>query len=309
MIKTRPIRGVVPVVATPFTATGDIDEPALRRLMDFLCSQRIGGLWVLGTGSEDMNLGYDKRLRVARIATECNAGRIPLVLGAGFFAMEDILRFIDDTADLEFDAYHVMPYHTLLGFDRLEWFYRAIADHAPRPLWMYTSANWSKPFTPEFVARLKDHPNIAGVKYSTKDAAFQFKVASMACDEFQVITAVALQFYACLCMGSPAHTSSLGSALPEAMIAIYEHFQAGRLEEAKAAQRELNAFLGEWPKRLKADNFLQAAQEKYILSLRGICEPYTSSYYADADEQERALLRGLLMKYDVGFRPQADPGR
>ena len=303
MIKTRAIRGVVPVVATPFTAAGEVDEPALRRLMDFLCGLRIGGLWALGTGSEDMNLTYEKRLQVARIVTEVNAGRIPLVLGAGFFAMEDILRFIDDTADLEFDSYHVMPYHPLLGFDRLEWFYRHIADHAPKPLWMYTSANWSKPLTPEFVARLKDHPNITGVKYSTKDAVAQFKVVSLLCEEFQVITAVASQFYSCLRMGSPAHTSSLGNAVPEALIRIYELFQEGRYDEARAAQHELNSFLDEWPKRLKTDNFLQSAQEKYFLSLRGICEPYTSSYYSETNEEERELLKSLLVKYDMGFLP------
>ncbi len=304
MIKTRPIRGVVPVLVTPFTYTGDIDEPALHRLVEFLIQQEIGGIWALGTGSEDMNLAFDKRLQVARIVCEVNGGRIPLVLGAGFFAMEDILRFMEQTADLKCDAYHVMPYHVLLSFDRLEWFYRELARAAPRPLWMYTSANWSKPLTPEFVSRLKDCPNIAGVKYSTKDSVNIFKVASLAEDGFQVITAVASQFYACLSMGSPAHTSSLASALPEAMIKIYTLFTNGHHDGAKAAQRELNAFLSAWPKRLKDDNFLQAAQEKYILSLRGICEPYTSSYYSEVNEEEKVLLQRLLTEFDVGFRHQ-----
>jgi hypothetical protein len=39
--------------------------------------------------------------------------------------------------------------------------------------------------------------------------------------------------------------------------------------------------------------------------LRGICEPYMSSYYAEADAGEQALLKSLLMKYDMGFRPDA----
>ena len=60
MIKTRPLRGVVPVAATPFIATGGFDDPAPYRVIDFSCSQSIGELWGLGTGREDMNLGYDK---------------------------------------------------------------------------------------------------------------------------------------------------------------------------------------------------------------------------------------------------------
>ena len=302
MQASRQIRGPIPVLVTPFTREGEVDVPALERLVEFLVTQDIGGLWVLGTGSEDMNLSFAKRRLVAEVATKTNAGRKPLVLGAGFFAMEDILEFLRAVKGLEFDAYHVMPYHTLLSFDRLEWFYRHIAERCPRPLWAYSSANWSKPFTPQFVARLKEIPNLAGVKFSTKDSVAMFQVATMACPEFQVLTAVVSQFYNCLCMGVPAHTSSLGSALPEAMIRIYEYFQAGRYEEAKAAQRELNSFLEAWPKRLKDDNFLQGAQEKYLLSLRGICKPYMSSYYSETNIEEQTLLRGLLQKHDVGFR-------
>ncbi len=297
MSKPRPIQGVIPVLSTPFTAAGEVDEPALRRLVDFLAGKEIGGLWVLGTGSEDMNLSYDKRLQVARIVTDQNAGRLPLVVGAGFFALEDILRFAEEVKDLDFEYYHVMPYHTLLSFERLEWFYRHIADRLAKPLWMYTSANWSKPFTPEFVASLKGHPNIAGVKYSTKDAVNILKVAALQDEEFQVITAVASQFAACLGMGVKGHTSSLGSAVPEAMIAVYKAFREQGQEAALQEQQRLNAFLSEWPKGGKSNNFLQAAEEKAILELRGICKRHTSSYYAEMDDAGVAALKRVMEKY------------
>ncbi len=297
MITTRAIHGVVPVVVTPFNKNEKIDEEGLQRLIKFLISLDIGGLWVLGTGSEDMNLSFAKRLQVARIVTESNAGKLPLILGAGFFAMEDILNFIEETKKLTFDAYHVMPDHTLLSFERLEWFYRHIADYSPKPVWMYTSANWSKPLPPAFIAALSEHPNIAGVKYSTKDSVNVFTVASMAKPDFQVITAVAAQFYSCLCAGSPAHTSSLASALPEAMIEIYQLYQQGQKEEAKAAQRSLNQFLSSLPPKLKEDNFLQAAQEKYIVSLRGICDSCTSSYYRSVSDEEKSSINELVKKY------------
>ena len=58
--------------------------------------------------------------------------------------MDDILAFMDATKNLEFDAYHVMPYHPVMGLDGMEKFYRDIADRAPKPLWMYTSANWCR---------------------------------------------------------------------------------------------------------------------------------------------------------------------
>ena len=297
MIETRPVRGIVPVVSTPLTVEEDIDVSALKRLIEFLNTKNIGGLWVLGTGSEDMNLSFAKRIQVAQAACEANGGKTPLLLGAGFFAMEDIFDFIKETKDLVFDAYHVMPYNPRLSLERLDWFYRNIADNCPRPLWMYTSGNWSKPVTPAFVAKLKPHPNIAGIKFSNRDTVAITEVAKLADEGFQVITAVASQLYACLSLGSKGHTSSLSCCLPEPMIEIYELYIKGEYDDSLIAQRRLNIFLEELSKNTKKDNFLQAADEKYILKLRGICSEYVTSYYRQVDEGEKERIRGLLDAY------------
>jgi len=159
----RRLEGVIPVLITPFTKDGEMDEQALARLVEYLNSKNIGGFWVLGTGGEDMDLTYQQRLRVTETVVEANAGKVPLVIGAGFFAMQDSMNFIDDTAHLDFDAYHVMPYHTLISLDRIEWWYKQLADHAKKPLWMYTSANWCRFIPPEFVEQMKGHPNSVSI--------------------------------------------------------------------------------------------------------------------------------------------------
>lgn len=299
MKKMRLVKGVVPVLVTPLTSSGDIDGPGLRRLVEFLVSQPIGGLWVLGTGSEDMNLTFGKRLEAARIVTETNAGRVPLVLGAAFFALDETLAFMRETSGLEYDAHHLMPYHPLLSFKQIEWLYRTVADSSPRPLWMYSSANWCKPLTPAVVARLKDHPNIAGVKFSTRDTVAIFQVAALAGEGFQVITAVASQFYGCLALGSAGHTSSFASCLPEPMIRIHQLFLEGRLAEAREAQHRLNRLLEAFSRGTKEDNFLQAAEEKYVLSLRGICGEHTSSYYRCMTPEEKARLEPALQEHGL----------
>ncbi len=307
MIETRPLNGVIPVVQTPINADGSIDEESLRRHVDFLCGLDTGGFWGLGTGGEDMNLTFEKRLQVARVLTEANAGRKPLILGAGFYALEEIFEFMDAVEDLEFDAYHVMPYHPLLSLDRLDWFYRQIADRAPKPLWLYYSSNWSRRVTPAFVGNLRDHPNIAGVKYSIKDTVEQLKVIAFDDPGFQVITAIVGQFFAVLSMGVRASTTSMAGALPEPLIEIYDLFRAGKHEEARQAQLRFNAFCDALPKTLKADNFLGAAEEKYMLSLRGLMKPYTTSYYRDANEAEQAQIRKALE--DFHMLPEDVPAR
>jgi len=294
MQKSRELKGVIPVVQTPVHEDGAIDTDAIGRHIRFLTDAGVGGFWVLGTGSEDMNLTFEKRLTVARAITKANAGKLPLVLGAGFFCMDDILAFIDATKDLEFDAYHVMPYHPVMGLDGVEKFYRDIADYAPKPLWMYTSGNWCRYFPSEFVGRLKGHPNIAGIKFSSSRTTDQINVIGMAEPHFQVITAVATQFIMVLSVGVAASTTSLAGALPEPLIEIYDLFKAGKQKEALAAQHRFNAFQSKFAKRAKEWNFLTGAHEKYILSLRGICKPCMTSYYTELNEQEQAQMRAAL---------------
>ena len=294
MIETRALRGVVPVVVTPVQSDGAIDVPAIHRLVNFLIETNVDGFWCLGTGSEDMDLTFEQRLIAARALCEANAGRKPLILGAGFFALPDIKNFMDATKGLTFDAYHVMPYHPVISLDRLDWMYRHLADHATKPLWMYTSANWCQHIPPEFVGNLKDHPNIAGVKYSSSHTVDQLKVIGMISPAFQMLTAVANQLYATLAMGSPGTTSSLASALPEPLQEIYSLYTSGDHKQAQARHRNLMKFLGMMPKSSKKDNFLTGAEEKYMLSLRGICQPYMTGYYRPLDEAEQGQMRKAL---------------
>ena len=299
MIEVRTIEGIVPVLLTPFDANGGIDADSQVRLTEHLVNLDIGGLWVLGTGSEDMNLTYDKRLEVARLVTSTVKGRVPIVLGAGFFALEDTISFMRDTAELEFDAYHVMPYHPLYSLDRLEWHYRYVADNAPKPVMMYTSGNWCRNIPPEFPVRLRDHPNIAGIKFSSSNAVHNTKVIAMHEPGFQVITAVIAQLFPCLCLGTKAHTSSTASALPEPLIEIYQLFKAGHHNQALAAQHRFNEFMSRIPKGPGQDNFLKAAEEKYILKLRGLCQEYTSSYYRNVNEDEKQQIEAALADYEM----------
>lgn len=299
MIKTREIKGVVPVLLTPFTKARAIDEAGLERLVRYLLSKEIGGFWVLGTGSEDMDLTFEKRLQVARCIARVNKGRVPAVLGVSFFAMEDSLNFMEATRELDYDGYHLMPYHPLYGLERMQWHYRTVADAASKPLWMYTSANWCRKITPDAVLALKDHPNIAGIKFSTSNATDAFKVINEQMPGFQVVTAVASQFYVSLAMGAKATTSELACPMPDHLISIYRAFAAGDLPRAKQAQILFNRIIAALPKGPSQDNFLKGAEGKYILSLRGICEPHMSGYYREVTEKEKAQIARVVEEFKL----------
>jgi 4-hydroxy-tetrahydrodipicolinate synthase len=69
------------------------------------------------------------------------------------------------------------------------------------------------------------------------------------------------------------------------MIEIYKLYVKGKYDDSLAAQRRLNIFLEEFSKNTKKDNFLQAADEKYVLKLRGLCNEYVTSYYRQVESR------------------------
>lgn len=291
----RKLSGVIPVLLTPFTSNGDIDHPALIRLIQYLNGKKIGGFWVLGTGAEDMNLTYSQRLEVVETVVKANDGKSPLIVGASFFAMKDSLGFMSDTSHLDIDAYHAMPYHNLLSLDRIEWWYKALADHASKPLWMYTSANWARFIPPEFVENIKGYPNIEGIKFSTSNAAHTEKVIGMQSDNFQVLTAVVKTFYANLCLGVQGGTTVEACPYIDPIIEIYEKYVNNDLPGSLSMQRKLNRFLEKMPVEPGKDNFLKVAEGKYVLGKKGICDEYMSGYYRELTDSEKNTIDNLII--------------
>lgn len=71
--------GVVPIVPTPFTEDEEIDEAALRRLVDFAIAGGIKAVCLPAYASEFYKLSDDEKLRVVKVAVEHAAGRIKIV--------------------------------------------------------------------------------------------------------------------------------------------------------------------------------------------------------------------------------------
>lgn len=71
--------GVVPIIPTPFTEDEEIDEDALRSLIDFAIAGRIKAVCLPAYASEFYKLTDEEKLRVVRVAVEHAAGRLKIV--------------------------------------------------------------------------------------------------------------------------------------------------------------------------------------------------------------------------------------
>ena len=76
---TETWRGIMPIVATPFSESGALDEGGLRRLVDFCIEAGATGLVGPANASEFSTLSDDERRRWIEIAVAAAGGRVPVV--------------------------------------------------------------------------------------------------------------------------------------------------------------------------------------------------------------------------------------
>ncbi len=293
------LKGVIPVVQTFFNKNGDIDELSTIKHINHLNKLKVGGFWVLGTGSEDMNIIFSKRVKIAEILSNTKINK-PKILGCSFYSMDEIFQFINETGHLKFDAYHLMPYHPLLSLKRLTYLYEKVADLTmskfDKPLWLYSSANWSRKINYNFIKNLSNNVGICGIKYSTSNSPDQVRALQLNSKKFQVITAVMRQVLPSLMSGANAFTSSLGGAIPEPIIKLYNSFEKKKYNKALFYQRKINNFLDSLPINIKKDNFLTSAEEKYILKIRGVGNGLVSNYYRLPNLAEKRIIKKNVLK-------------
>ena len=91
--------GIYNIVPTPFDESGAIDEPSLRRLIDFIIGTGVDGLTILGFLGEAAKLSEAERSQVIDVTLEVTDGRVPVVVGATGQALDPCLRNARDAAD------------------------------------------------------------------------------------------------------------------------------------------------------------------------------------------------------------------
>jgi dihydrodipicolinate synthase/N-acetylneuraminate lyase len=80
------LKGIIPIIPTPFTAEEEVDWPAVRRLVDFACAADASAVCLPAYGSEFYKLSERERLRLVREAAEKAAGRIPVFAQVNFIS-------------------------------------------------------------------------------------------------------------------------------------------------------------------------------------------------------------------------------
>lgn len=160
---------VWPALLTPLDEAGRPNLPALERLIDVLCGQDLGGLFVLGSTGQGMSLSLDDRRLVAERAVTAVAGRMPILLHVGAIATDDAVELARHAASIGADAVTAVPpvYYPTTVEATFE-HYRRIGAATELPFFPYHAAFLAQSLPPprQYAERLLGLPNIRGMKFT-----------------------------------------------------------------------------------------------------------------------------------------------
>ena len=166
------LKGFVPAIVTPFSASGEIMTDAFSDLVGWLVAIGADGICVAGDNGESWTLDAEERARLTRIAVERSAGRVPVMTGCSAPGAAQTVRYARAAADAGADGLLLLPQTYVLKATREELLRRveAVAKAVPLPLVAYNSPRRTGiDLTLDDLDALMNAAPIIGIKESNRD--------------------------------------------------------------------------------------------------------------------------------------------
>ncbi len=251
--------GIIPAMITPMDDQEQINEAAIRYMVNRFIAAGVHGLFCLGTNGEFFSLSVEEKLRVAEIVIDEAAGRLPVYVGAGCASTAETIKLARQLEAAGADALSVItPYFLSYTQHELFYHYESLAEATKLPIVLYNiPARTSNALQPKTVAKLASLPNVVGIKDSSGSYDMILQYIEQTPASFSVLAGTDSLILSTLMAGGRGAIASTANIFPEQVVAIYECWQKGDYSGAEEAQRVLrairNAFqLGTLPSVLKA---------------------------------------------------------
>lgn len=260
--------GSLVALVTPFTSNDEIDEAALRRLVDWHVEQGTHGLVPVGTTGESPTVSEAEHRRVIEIVVEQCAGRLPVIAGAGSNNPRESIAYSQHAAEAGADAtLHVAGYYNRPQQEGLYQHFRAVHDNSSLPIIVYNIPPRAiVDISPDTMARLAELPRIVGVKDATCDLSRPGRERLRIDGDF------------CFLSGEDGTAVAYNAAGGQGCISV-----TANVAPALCAEMQAACLRGDYPAAMAIQQRLMPLHEalfaepspagvKYAVSLLGLCE-------------------------------------
>lgn len=232
------LRGSIVPLMTPFTPDGAVDHDSLTNLIEWQLASGTHGVSIGGSTGEPGAQSIDERAAAIATVTKTVADRVPVVVGTGTAQLHETMELTARAVELGIDASLIItPYYARPTQEALYVWYKTVAAEFPDlPIIAYNvPSRTAVDIAPETVARLyRDVDNFVGIKETTKDFEHFSRVIQLCGRDLVVWSGIELLCLPLLALGGAGFLSATANIAPAAHAQMYELWEAGDLEGARA---------------------------------------------------------------------------
>jgi 4-hydroxy-tetrahydrodipicolinate synthase len=291
---SRSFAGAGTALVTPFTKTGALDEPALRRLVRRQVDARIDVLVPCGTTGEAATMTVDEQKRVVAITIE-EAGKVPVLAGAGSNDTQNAVERSKAMAALgAHGILSVGPYYnkpTPEGFFR---HFATIADAVSVPVVVYNvPSRTGSNIDTKTQLRLAAHPNITAVKEASGNLTQVMDILRDRPEGFEVLSGDDANTVTFMALGGEGVISVAANQVPGPMHDLVAASGRGDFAEGRRIHYRLL--------HLMNLNFVESnpMPVKAGLALMGLCEESFRLPMCPPKESTREAMRAALKELEL----------
>jgi 4-hydroxy-tetrahydrodipicolinate synthase len=285
--------GLIVAPLTPFTSDLRVDEPALRRQIDYVVED-CGATMVVAAGVETQEYTYlslEQRKALIRVTVEAVAGRVPVMVGISHPSVRTAVELAHDAEKLGAAAVQVLaPLRPFAGPPTqadLVAYFEAIGRETKLPITLYLNPGPGADVSIPDTIALAKLPCVQLIKESSRDLArvSRLIVEIDRAGHARYFTTMQMLLASLELGGSGATMPPPGSEIARHVI---DAFVAKDYERAAQVQLQFALFPGKWMHRGLAPTM------KAAMNLIGIPvgEPYPP--YAPLTREETAALAAFL---------------
>ncbi len=165
------LRGIFTPNIVPLDERGEINEPELRRYVDWLIERGVHGLYPNGSTGEFTRFTAEERRRIIEIIADQTAGRVPILAGAAEANTRETIRACEHYHRLGARAVAIVsPFYYKLTPAGVYAYFKEIADNSPIDVTLYNIPMFASPIDVPTVRRLAEEcPRVVAIKDSSGD--------------------------------------------------------------------------------------------------------------------------------------------
>lgn len=227
--------GTYTAIVTPFE-NGEIDEPALTKLVKLQIKGGVEGIVPVGTTGESPTVDYDEHIRIIEVVVKAAAGRVKVLAGTGANSTKEAIYLTKRAEEVGADgSLQVAPYYNKPTQEGLFQHFREVAKATKLPIVLYSiPGRCGIEIGVETVKRLASAcKNIVGIKEAGGSADRVSQLRAACGPKFEILSgddSLTLPFMA---VGAQGVISVASNVIPKQVSDMVRAFAKGDITGAQ----------------------------------------------------------------------------